>query len=284
MKTKKPVTFRIMGRVARALTFVSPNLAARWLERMFVTPMKYRISDREKDLMCGAESWRILVDAKRSIPLYSWGSGPTILLVHGLSGRGSQMGHFVRPLLDRGFRVVAFDAPAHGSADGKQTAPPDMASALDRVAQELGPIDGCIAHSAGAAATTISLSRGMECKRVVYISPPDDLRGYLVRLSDFMGFSEAVCNKTQKRVEKRYKVAFEALRGSKLVACMSVPALIIHDQYDAMVPFEEGQTLARLWPGASLMETQGLGHSRILRDKKVIAAGVEYLSTGRETA
>src|SRR5688500_15132227 len=43
-----------------------------------------------------------------------WGTGPAVYLVHGWGGRGSQLGSFVEPLLAGGFRVVMFDAPAHG--------------------------------------------------------------------------------------------------------------------------------------------------------------------------
>jgi hypothetical protein len=45
-------------------------------------------------------------DHARRLPVYSWGSGPTILLAHGWSGRGSQLGAFVEPLVEQGFRLV----------------------------------------------------------------------------------------------------------------------------------------------------------------------------------
>ena len=44
--------------------------------------------------------------------MYSWGSGPTVLLVHGWEGRGSQLSAFAPALVKAGFRVVAVDMPA----------------------------------------------------------------------------------------------------------------------------------------------------------------------------
>ena len=57
-----------------------------------------------------------------------------------------------------------------------------------------------------------------------------------------------------------------------------MPALVVHDRGDREVPFEHGETLARSWPGARLMVTEGLGHRRILRDPEVVRAVVEAVS------
>lgn len=61
------------------------------------------------------------------VTTYAWGEGPAVLLVHGWSSHTGCMAGFVDPLLERGFRVVAFDAPAHGRI-----------GLSDRVASDLG--------------------------------------------------------------------------------------------------------------------------------------------------
>ena len=40
---------------------------------------------------------------------WSWGEGPIVLLVHGWNGRATQLGDFVAPLVERGYRVVAYE-------------------------------------------------------------------------------------------------------------------------------------------------------------------------------
>jgi alpha-beta hydrolase superfamily lysophospholipase len=52
---------------------------------------------------------------------WSYGKGPTILLVHGWNGHAAQLRAFVSPLVDAGYRVVAFDQPAHGQSSGART-------------------------------------------------------------------------------------------------------------------------------------------------------------------
>jgi len=41
--------------------------------------------------------------------------------------------------------------------------------------------------------------------------------------------------------------------------------------------FEEGEALARAWPGAQFHATSGLGHNRILSDPAVIARAAAFL-------
>jgi hypothetical protein len=53
---------------------------------------------------------------------------------------------------------------------------------------------------------------------------------------------------------------------------------VIHDRSDRMTPWTHGQTVARLWPGARLMLTDGLGHGRILRDEGVTLAAAEFIA------
>ena len=274
-KSSPPLSGLVRG-AARGVSAVAPALAAIWLERVFLTPRRYRMPERETAWMAGAETWQIPFGAGR-LPLYGWGAGPVVLLAHGFSGRGSQMGAYIAPLVAQGYRVVTFDAPAHGAADGRRTALPEAAEALAAVAAHLGPLAAVVAHSNGAAACTVALSRGMDCGKVVYISPPEDLGDFLRRAAGFLGMSAPVAARTRARIEARYGVGFEALKGAPLAAGQRIPALIVHDRDDQLIRFEEGARIARAWPGAELIETRGLGHTRILRDAGVVEAAVRFI-------
>ena len=280
-KRRTPVLHLATGVSARTLSKVAPKLAALWLERIFITPRKFARPEREIHWMAGADTRWVTIDGGTKVPVYTWGTGPTVLLVHGMSGRASQMAAFVKPLMDQGFQVVAFDAPAHGQADGKQTTLPEIAAVLLQLGEVLGPLHAIVAHSIGAAATTIALSQGMDAGRAVCISAPEDLRAYLHRLARLTGFSEFVADLAQAKLEERTGFEFEALRGRSLAPAMKTPALMFHDKKDRMVPFSEGQTNAARWPGAELIATEGLGHSRILRDQDVIRVAIRFLAIQR---
>ena len=54
-------------------------------------------------------------------------------------------------------------------------------------------------------------------------------------------------------------------------------ALILHDRDDKHVPLAEGHQVAAAWKGAQFEVTEGLGHTRILRDPSTVALVQKFL-------
>jgi pimeloyl-ACP methyl ester carboxylesterase len=52
------------------------------------------------------------------LAVVEWGEGPVILCVHGWSNRGLRFSPLIEVLADAGYRLVTFDAPAHGRSQG----------------------------------------------------------------------------------------------------------------------------------------------------------------------
>ncbi|MCX4240418.1 alpha/beta hydrolase [Paraliomyxa miuraensis] len=288
--SEKSTIVRFIQSLAPTASALAPTLASRWLERLFLTPMRHRPPAREQAWMASARRTTVRFDATRALPIFEWSpptadeGTPLVLLVHGWSGRGSQLGALVAPLLERGYRVAAFDGPAHGDADGRRSALPELAIAVERVIDVLGPVHAIIAHSMGAAATTIALSRGVHVERAIYLAPPEHLGGYLYRLAKQLGFTTDVVLSVQRRIERRYGAPFDELRGSTLAPRMRVPLLVVHDQEDREVPFDEGEYIVSRWPGAALVATRGLGHRRIVRDPEVLRTVVGFVGELRPAA
>jgi hypothetical protein len=44
------------------------------------------------------------------------------------------------------------------------------------------------------------------------------------------------------------------------------------------MPWQEGEAVARAWPGAQFVRTTGLGHRRILRDPEVMARVTAFIA------
>ena len=57
-------------------------------------------------------------------------------------------------------------------------------------------------------------------------------------------------------------------------------ARVFHDRADREVPFAAGAAIARAWPGAQLVPTEGLGHNRLLYAPEVVAPAVAFLAEG----
>jgi pimeloyl-ACP methyl ester carboxylesterase len=209
--------------------------------------------------------------------VWSWGDGPIVLLVHGWNGRSTQLSSFVSPLVTRGYRVVAFDALGHGESIGHRSSLPELANCIRQVADELGGVHAVIAHSLGAAATTFALAYGLQVERAVFISPPSDPQEFLKIFGAALGISDDVRARVKHRVERRLGVPMEEMLATALAPRMQTPLLLIHDRNDKEVPFQVGSEIARKWPGAELLVTEGLGHQRILRDRTVRDAAVSFV-------
>ena len=263
---------------ASALLF--PEMAAALAERMFLTPPRPREAAASAlDLIDARSSF--LDHRGRQIAMWRWGSrdAPAVLLAHGWGGNAAQMRAFVFPLLQAGYRVVAYDQPAHGVSEGRLTALPDFADALAAVAGHHGNVQAVIGHSLGAAAAALSLGMARSSfRKAVLVSPPADLVGYSRRFARWYWIPEAVRKAMQTAIEERYGVRWEELEVARVAPRLAAQALVIHDRNDRMTPWTHGAEVARHWPGAQLLTTEGLGHKRILSDEGVTRAAAAFIA------
>jgi len=186
---------------------------------------------------------------------------------------------FVFPLLQAGYRVIAYDQPAHGVSEGKLTGLPDFADVLAEVASHHGNVRAVIAHSLGAAGAALALAWGKtNFGKIVLVSPPSDLIGYSRRFARWYWIPEPVRKAMQKAIEERYGVLWEELEVPRVAPRLAAQALVIHDRDDRMMPWTHGASVARHWPGARLLTTDGLGHRRILADERVTLAAADFVA------
>jgi len=275
-----PQRFRL--RIAATL---APSLADAWAERLFLTPPRAGDAD---DLACDLSDGvaGAVVHRGRRLATWTWGPrrAPAVLLVHGWGGRAAQLRHFVYPLRGHGFRVVAFDQPAHGRSEGRLSGLPDFADAVAAVAARAGGVHALIAHSLGAPAAAYAAARGLAIESAVLISPPTDLVGYSRRFARWLGMPEWLRDAMQSAIEERYGVRWSAFELQRLGTRMDARALVVHDRDDRHVPLAQGRRFAIAWPGARMLETEGLGHGRILRADAVVRAAAAFIAGHSQVA
>ncbi len=279
VRTKDVLPVRVVGALLRGVARLAPELAAAGYERLFLHTRRHRTPEREKPWMDGARDFSVACGTHR-LQAWSWGDAPrpAVLLVHGWEGRGSQMGAFVRPLLDAGLRVVTFDHPGHGASTGRSSSIVEMANAVLHIGREVGPLAGIVAHSAGGAATSVALRHLPKIERLVYVAVPADAGRFLFDVGKMLGLPEAVVLRTRKRIERRFNVEWPTLSSVGLAPRMDTPLLLIHDRGDKEVPWEAGRELADAWPNSRLVSTEDLGHRRILYTPDVVDEAVRFLT------
>ena len=85
----KRTIVRITSAVLRATAPAAPELAAAALETFFRHSRRFAVPERELRWLAVAERGELEV-AGRPLATWSWGRGPTVLLVHGWQGRGGR--------------------------------------------------------------------------------------------------------------------------------------------------------------------------------------------------
>lgn len=273
-----PPALRFMRFMFATLGPFFPGLMGRWACRLWFRTRRFPESAAGKRIARSAQHDTLLVD-NIPIALYTWGTGPVVLFVHGWSGRGSQVTAFVEPLTAAGFQVVAVDAPGHGETPGDSTNILECAAVLQAVGAHYGPVYAVLTHSFGGMVLAYALNQGMSVERVVSISAPAQVEYLMEGFARTLAIPEIVIAEMQKIIDQRFTGSlWERLSTVHNVQNLAVPALIIHDKDDVSVSWQQGRMIADAWPGARFMKTSGLGHGRILRDRQVVKAAVEFIS------
>ena len=253
--------------------------------RLWFTPWRVPLGERA---LAKQESW---LEPTRPLSLdvgehrlsgYEGGEGPTVLLVHGWGDSSRSMGAFAAPAMEVGYRVVAFDMPGHGETSGGETDALKIAAAVRGAADALGWIHAVIAHSMGAHATMLAMREGLAVEKVVFLSPSVRLASALAPFAEMFDLSDMVIAELRAEIERRYgPTVWTELAGDALVRSNKTPALVLHDPDDPQVPFADAERLVRAWPSARLETAEGLGHTGILRDQKVVERAIAFLSADR---
>ncbi len=283
MKQKKnvvPVPLRVIQWMFPKLERVAPSLAHRYFIHLFYTPFRYKPPAKEVEFMTSAEEFSVTVNDKH-VQCYRWGkSGPLIIMVHGWAGRAGQFRKMIPEFLSAGFRVVSFDGPAHGKSEGKQTNLIDFREALEKIVSLEGTPHGMLAHSFGGVAALYAIFNGLNVARLINIASPTIAAQVIGNYERALNASPQAGQAFNDHLRSKYGKTFEEFSSlhflSHLPADRPLKLLAIQDENDPEVAVVNVAELLRVYPSATAIFTQGLGHNRILKDEKVISACIEF--------
>lgn len=261
------------------LTAVSPFVASRFAARLFLTPFRYKLPAREKEMDSNSSQETVNVPAiNRDIVVYHYGEGKKkILLVHGWSGRGTQLGIMAKELREAGYGIVSFDAPGHGKAPGKISMMPFFVEAIHNLDKNYGPFEAVIGHSLGGMASLRSVKEGLKTKKLIIIGTANSITHITKDFARNMNLSEEVAEKMKKYLDRKFRRDMDIYSGAVSAKKVTVPTLVIHDEDDVDVPVHSAYEIKDSLENSELMITKHLGHRRILGDKKVITTILEFL-------
>lgn len=274
--SRAPVRVWALRTAFRTVGAVAPGVAARWAETIFCTPPRHVPAVADEEFV--ATGTRFMVRSEgQDIAAWEWGTGPTVLLVHGWGSRAGRFRAVATVLLESGFRVVAHDAPAHGRSTGRFASLPEFARALKAVADQAGDIHGVVGHSLGGSAACLAMRGGLAARRLVLVAPPSDVVEFSRDFGDYLRIPSRARLAMRRNLEARLRMRWEDLHIASIARDLTVPALVVHDREDEEVSFAHGEEIARAFPQGRLVATSGLGHRAILRDPEVVRQTVAFL-------
>ncbi len=282
MKTEKPLGIKVPKAIlllVKTVQFLSVSLVTKIASKLFTTPIKHKIPRRELEM--DKNSYQSLIHIpkiKKSIVVYEYGkSAKKILLVHGWSGRGTQLVKFADELLKLGYSTISFDAPAHGKSDTKTTLMPEFIASILEIEKHYGPFDAAIGHSLGGMTLLNAVKQGLHINKLVIIGSGDKVLDILDEFVKQLELKPIVANKMKEHFEKKFGESLESYSAHFAAKEVAIPTLVIHDENDYEVPIYCGKNILINLPNGEMFITKKLGHRKILGDKTVIEKTLNFI-------
>ncbi len=264
---------------AKFIAFFSTKLATLYASKLFTTPIKHKAPKRELEMEQKSTLKTILIpEINKKVVVYQYGkSKRKVLLVHGWSGRGTQLCKIADELLTSGYSTISFDAPAHGKSPGNSTVMVDFIAAILEIDKQFGPFEVAIGHSLGGMSVLNSIKEGFLVNCAVLIGSgdkvPDILDDFVRKLELKPEMSTFLCS----YFEKKYGGKMDDYSAYKAASNSTIPTLVIHDENDPEVPVKAGVNIHQHLKNGELMITKGLGHRKILADPLVIEKIINFI-------
>lgn len=261
----------------KILDRISPKLAAHKMYTVMTNPRVRKLRDFEEHVLNEAE--RKCIPFKGfEIQTYRWGNpgDKTALMVHGWEGQAGNFGSIIPELVNQGFQVVAYDAPAHGRSSKGKTNMFDIPDLTGSLLAEYQP-ELIISHSFGSVITAMSLRKHPEVqvKDWIMITTPYIYINYIKGVTKYFGLSQKTFQKLIELVEVNLGEPIENLNMASY--CSSLEnierATIIHSIKDKVIPIDSARQTNAGFEKSKLIELDGLGHYGILwsdQTKKIV--------------
>jgi len=269
---------KVVIKTLQFLEAISPKLAVNFVHKLFITPINHKVPKREEYMEQNTK--QLFVDVpriKKKIRVLEYGKGTKkVLLVHGWSGRGTQLVNIARALRKKGYMIISFDAPAHGKSQGKTSHMILFIECILELERIYGKFDITIGHSLGGMSVINAIKRGFKPEKAVIIGSADVVSDIFEGFIESLQLKEKFFFRLKEKFEKKFNSAlsdYDVFRAAKMV---SIPVFVIHDKQDTNVPYSCAEHIYENLPNGKLLLTEGLGHRKILGDANVIQQIIDF--------
>lgn len=261
------------------LSTISKRKAAEKAFKLFCTP-QHRNRKKLPQIFEKSETLKLHFKGY-TIQGYRWNadSNKKILILHGFESSVVNFDRYVKPLIKKGYCVLAFDAPAHGRSSGKEIDILLYKDLINYIDKKFGVIKSFIAHSLGGLALSLSIERREHdhTYKVVYIAPAVETTTAMANFFKTL--------KLDEKIQKEFELIIEEKSGhppswfsiARAAKNIKADVLFLQDKYDHMTPFSDVESVMKAnHTNFKFVLTEGLGHRRIYRDNKVAKTILDF--------
>lgn len=270
MKLKQKLGLSYIRTKFKLLSFVSKRQTATAAFKLFCTPI-LKSPDRNPAIFVSAEVVNFSLNGL-NVQGYRWNKEKDhkILILHGFGSAAHNFYSYITVMVDKGYQVLAFDAPAHGNSEGKTINAMEYSQMIEKVIELYGPMNGFLAHSFGGIALSLTLEKKShnEDTKIVFIAPATETTTAIDSAFEMLRIKD-----------KSVRAAFDKIifdRGGKPTEWYSIKRamtnitasiLWIHDEEDDITPLKDALKVKEEgFPNIEFVITKGLGHRKIYRD------------------
>ena len=265
---------------AKFLQAVSPSLTTKFAAKLFTTPIRHKLPKRELHMERESVQKSIVVtEIQKEIVVYEYGkSNKKILLVHGWSGRGTQLVKIADELLKLGYMTISFDAPAHGKSKGNSSIMIEFIASILEIEKQYGPFEFAVGHSLGGMSVLNAIKQNLQVKKAVIIGSGDIIQDIIDDFICKLQLKPEYGIKLRNHFEAKFGGKMDDYSAYKAAEKTEIPVLVIHDKDDDDVSVKAAYHIQKHLKQSEIMITEGLGHRKILGDEAVIQKITAFLS------
>jgi pimeloyl-ACP methyl ester carboxylesterase len=262
---------------------VFPRLTAKIAYKIFGKP-RWRARHKRPDALILAARLVDFPFKNETIKCYEWGDTAatrTVLLAHGWESRGTALRMYVPDLMKKGYKIVAFDALAHGDSSGERNNLLTNAQVVQALSTHYGGFYGAIGHSFGCSSIVYAmqfLDKNMSIDRLVFLAVPPELLKIVEGVFRMLALPEAT--------QKAFIAHIDGMTGHSINESSVATAgkkvkvgklLLIHDEQDEVTHIDAAKRVEAAWDNALLLISSGYGHFRIAKNPDIIRRIIEFI-------
>jgi pimeloyl-ACP methyl ester carboxylesterase len=281
MKLKEKLAISYIRTKFKVLSHISKRKTAEQAFELFCTPL-IKSAGKKRTIFNWADRIHFTLNGLK-VNGYQWNKDAShkILILHGFGSTASNFHVYIEAMLEKGYQVLAFDAPAHGGSEGRTINAKEYSQMIGKVIELYGPLNGFIAHSFGGIALSLTLEKipHDENTRVVFIAPATETTTAIDSAFKLLQIDDKVIRAEFDQIifEKGgYPVKWYSIK--RAMKNITANVLWIHDEDDDITPLSDALKVKEAgFNNIEFIITKGLGHRNIYRNKSVQKKVADFL-------